>query len=128
MRTLSPLSLTLLAVVAASCTHDPCADVRTEDEALASTCGIANDTPVTPVGPTRCTPSAGTICTIIGNGEAGVGTNDVAGTSSRTYLPQDMTLGPNGFKDFTKLLYGFLKANYGTTDLTHRLGNLRIHF
>jgi hypothetical protein len=90
------LSLLGLGAIAASCTHDPCADVRTEDEALASTCGIANDTPVTPVGPTRCTPAAGTICTIIGNGEAGVGTNDVAGTASRTYLPQDMTLGPNG--------------------------------
>lgn len=96
MRALSPITLLGLAVVAASCTTDPCAAVLTEDEALASTCGIANDTPVTPAGPTRCTPSAGTICTIIGNGEAGVGADGVPGTSSRTYLPQDMTLGPNG--------------------------------
>ncbi|TAK30698.1 MAG: hypothetical protein EPO40_06860 [Myxococcaceae bacterium] len=96
MRAPSPLSLLALAAVAASCTTDPCASVLTEDEALASTCGIANDTPVTPVGPVSCRPAAGTICTIIGNGEAGVGVNDVAGTASRTYLPLDMTLGPNG--------------------------------
>ena len=85
MRALSPVTLLGLAVVAASCTTDPCAAVLTEDEALASTCGITNDTPVTPVGPTRCTPSAGTICTIIGNGEACVGVNDVAGTGRRGY-------------------------------------------
>ncbi|MDB4929502.1 MAG: repeat-containing protein [Myxococcaceae bacterium] len=95
MRVRFSLSMLGLAVLAAGCTSDPCADVLTEDEALASTCGIANDTAM-PVGPTHCTPAAGTICTIIGNGEAGVGSNDVAGTVSRTYLPQDMTLGPNG--------------------------------
>ncbi len=89
------LSLLTLAVVAVSCTNDPCADVLTEDQALASSCGATLDTPP-PVTNTQCTPRAGTICTIIGNGEAGVGANNVAGTASRTYLPQDMTLGPNG--------------------------------
>lgn len=89
------LTLLALAVVGASCTNDPCADVLTEDQALASSCGASLDTAPPPAA-THCTPRMGTICTIIGNGEAGVGSDNVAGTSSRTYLPQDMTLGPNG--------------------------------
>jgi hypothetical protein len=95
-RAMSRAGLAALAVAMASCAHDPCDDVLTVEEALGSTCGIANDTPPTPSGPTLCTPSAGTICTIIGNGEAGVGINGVQGTATRMYLPLDMNLAPNG--------------------------------
>lgn len=95
MRARSTLSILTVAALAVSCTSDPCAEILTEDQALASTCGLANDAPPTPPN-TACTPRAGTICTIIGNGEAGVGVDGIAGTASRTYLPQDMTLGPDG--------------------------------
>lgn len=75
---------------------DPCNAVRTIDEALVSTCGAQSDRPV--VANTACTPRAGTICTVIGTGEAGIGTENVQGTLSRTYLPVEVLIGPDGQK------------------------------
>ncbi len=126
MRARSTLSILTVAALAVSCTNDPCAEILTEDQALASTCGVALDT-VPPVTNTGCTPRAGTICTIIGNGEAGVGVDGIAGTASRTYLPQDMTLGPNGrlyFLDWNNHVVreqapdGTLRTVVGTGELT----------
>ncbi len=94
MRPLPILALGLAAL--ASCSGDPCNDVRTPDQALASSCGAANDHAMMNTVTPPCTPSRGTICTIIGTGIAGVGTNNVLGTASATYLPQDTTYGPDG--------------------------------
>lgn len=90
LRTLGPA----LLLVAAGCGDtDPCASVRTVEEALASTCGAQAD--VRPQAVTECTPSAGTICTVIGNGEAGFGSENVLGTQTRIFLPIDVAAGPD---------------------------------
>ena len=81
------------ALVAGCGTDDPCAAVRTVEDALASTCGIANDRVQTNVS---CTPRAGTVCTVIGTGEAGQSADGLPGTATRTYLPLDVTMGPDG--------------------------------
>lgn len=87
------ITAALAATVMVGCSDPPCADVRTPDEALASTCGVVpEETPDT----SACTPSRGTICTVVGTGEAGVGAEGVQGTATRTYLPQDMTVSPDG--------------------------------
>ncbi|MEZ4407215.1 MAG: hypothetical protein R3A52_12140 [Polyangiales bacterium] len=87
------ITAALAATALFGCADPPCADVRTPDDALASTCGvIPEETPTT----SACTPSRGTICTVVGTGEAGVGSEGVPGTATRTYLPQDMTVAPDG--------------------------------
>ncbi|MBI5516511.1 MAG: hypothetical protein HY909_22190 [Deltaproteobacteria bacterium] len=86
----------LLALASGCGGPDPCDSVRTVDQALASTCGAMNDPQQPPVPATTCTPSPDTICTVVGTGEAGTPSELVPGTRTRTYLPQDMTVGPNG--------------------------------
>lgn len=84
----------LLALSTAACgTDDPCANIRSVDDALASACNVTNDTPPSTVA---CTPRAGTICTVLGTGEAGVGGENVPGVESRAYHPLDVTMGPDG--------------------------------
>ncbi|HEX3696979.1 MAG TPA: hypothetical protein VH374_16500 [Polyangia bacterium] len=43
-----------------------------------------------------CTPASGTICTIAGNGIAGDGADDQVAVNTKLYLPQDVTIGPDG--------------------------------
>ncbi len=87
------LLATALVALAAGCgTPDPCASVRTVEDALASTCGVQNDPRPTN---TTCTPSPGTICTVVGNGEAGQSADGTMGPQARTYLPLDVTMGPD---------------------------------
>ncbi len=87
------ITAALAATFMAGCSDPPCADVRTPDDALASTCGVVpEETPTA----TTCTPARGTICTVVGTGEAGVGSENVLGTQTRTYLPQDMTVSSDG--------------------------------
>lgn len=82
-------STALLLTLASGCgPDDPCASVRTVEEALSSRCGAERDIRPQAVA---CTPSAGTICTVIGNGEAGLGSENVLGTETRTFLPLDVT-------------------------------------
>ncbi len=76
------------------CGGDPCGSVRTIDEALVSQCSIDNDRPPPVVA--SCTPAVGTICTVIGTGEAGIGDEGVHGTRSRVYLPVEVLIGPDG--------------------------------
>lgn len=93
----SPASRLALVSLAASLGcggADPCASVRTIDEALVSRCGEEGDRP--PPAVAACTPAAGTICTVIGTGEAGIGTENVQGTLSRAYLPVEVLIGPDG--------------------------------
>ncbi len=90
----SPCLLPLCLLVA-RCGGDPCSDIDNPEQALGSTCGLANDTAPTPTV-TTCTPRAGTICTVIGTGEAGVGAENIAGNRSRAYLPLDTTVSPDG--------------------------------
>lgn len=92
MKSLATLSV-IAAVISVGCATPPCDDVRTPDEALGSTCGIVPEESPTDTG---CTPSRGTICTVVGTGEAGAGTENVRGTETRTYLPQDVTIAPDG--------------------------------
>ncbi len=91
MKRYAPIAL--FALSALGCNDDKCADVRTVEEALSSTCGEENDR--RPQAAAACTPRAGTICTVVGNGEAGVGSENVAGTQTRTFLPLDVTIGPD---------------------------------
>lgn len=86
------VSVVLLALTALACNTDPCNEVRTVEEALASTCGAQHDLRPQVVA---CTPRVGTICTVVGNGEAGIGSENVAGTQTRTFLPLDVTMGPD---------------------------------
>ncbi|MFO0605837.1 MAG: hypothetical protein U0324_21820 [Polyangiales bacterium] len=95
MKRYAPIAFFTFAAL--GCNDDPCAEVRTVEEALASTCNAQSD--VRPQAAT-CTPRAGTICTVVGNGEAGVGSEDVAGTQTRTFLPLDVTIGPDNRKAY----------------------------
>lgn len=93
------MNRTILVFAAAlgACSSDPCPDIHSPSDALGSTCGLIAEAPPTTHAP-PCTPRVGTICTIVGNGEAGLGVDNVVGTDSRTYLPQDMTVGVDGRK------------------------------
>lgn len=70
-----------------------CPGVSSVDDVLASTCGV---TATPDAASTQCTPAPGTICTVVGTGEAGIGTNGVIGTQSRIYLPQDVLVAQDG--------------------------------
>lgn len=92
----SPVYAIAVALLLARCGGDPCSDIENPEQALGSTCGATNDTPPPSTSGTTCTPRAGTICTVIGSGEAGIGTENVSGLRTRTYLPQDMTVSADG--------------------------------
>jgi len=61
--------------------------------AAAARCGD-DATPVPP--PVACEPAPGLICTVAGTGIAGDGADDLAALATRLYLPQDVTIGPDG--------------------------------
>lgn len=92
------IPIALLTLASIGCSSDPCSDVRTVEQALSSTCNAQND--LRPQAVTTCTPRAGTICTVVGTGEAGVGSENVAGTQTRTFLPLDVTIGPDNHKAY----------------------------
>src|SRR5262245_6106820 len=46
--------------------------------------------------PKGCEAASGNICTVMGTGKAGLGTDGVAPTDVLLYLPQDMIVGPDG--------------------------------
>jgi len=46
--------------------------------------------------PVACEPAAGLICTVAGTGIAGDGADDLAALETRLYLPQDVSIGPDG--------------------------------
>jgi NHL repeat-containing protein len=43
-----------------------------------------------------CDPASGNICTVAGTGIAGDGADDLAALETRLYLPQDVSIGPDG--------------------------------
>jgi sugar lactone lactonase YvrE len=65
--------------------------------ALAGTAamGCGDDTQPPPP-PVACDPAPGLICTVAGTGIAGDGADDLAALTTRLYLPQDVTVGPDG--------------------------------
>jgi len=87
-------ALVALVAFAAGCGGDACDDVITVEQALASSCGLANDTPA-PTPQVACTPSPGTLCTVMGTGAAGFGETNLPGVETRVYLPQDISVGPD---------------------------------
>ena len=99
------------ALVAGCGSDDPCASVRTVEDALTSTCGIQND--VRPAA-TTCTPRMGTVCTVIGTGEAGQSADGLPGTATRTYLPLDVTMGPDGQRAYFLDWNNHIIREYGT--------------
>jgi hypothetical protein len=56
--------------------------------------GCGGDTPAPP--PVACDPSPGLICTVAGTGIAGDGADDLPALETRLYLPQDVSVGPDG--------------------------------
>jgi hypothetical protein len=46
--------------------------------------------------PSDCAKASGSICTVAGNGTAGDGADDLPARETKLYLPQDMTVGPDG--------------------------------
>ena len=61
--------------------------------AAASGCG---DDVVRQAPPEPCDPAPGRICTVAGTGVAGDGADGLAALDTRLYLPQDVTVGPDG--------------------------------
>ncbi len=107
-----PLYALVACALVASCgSSDPCASVRTIEEALTSTCGIQNDQRPVAVA---CTPRAGTVCTVIGTGESGQSGDGLPGTASRTYLPLDVTVGPDGQRAYFLDWNNHIIREYGT--------------
>ncbi|MBL8602835.1 MAG: hypothetical protein JNK72_13005 [Myxococcales bacterium] len=88
----SVMALAMAALVG-GCGGDPCLEIGSVDEALASSCGASAD--LTPQPVTTCTPRAGTICTVMGTGDAGFGPTGLPAVETRIYLPQDVAVGPN---------------------------------
>ena len=64
--------------------------------ALAAARSPAAATTTGPAGASRCVPARGVICTVAGTGIAGDGADDLAALATRLYLPQDVTIGPDG--------------------------------
>ena len=58
----------------------------------AAGCGDDTGMPVS----TPCVPGSGVICTVAGTGIAGDGADDLAALETRLYLPQDVSIGPDG--------------------------------
>lgn len=95
MKTLTTL-LAGLALAAAGCGPSAqCPEIASIDDALASTCGLG-PAPTPDAGATACTPAPGTICTVVGTGEAGFGDDNLPGPRTRIYLPQDVVVAPDG--------------------------------
>jgi sugar lactone lactonase YvrE len=66
---------------------------------LGSGCGGGNPGGVVDMHPASsetCPATPGTICTVAGSGIAGDGADGQAALATRLYLPQDMTVGPDG--------------------------------
>jgi hypothetical protein len=64
--------------------------------ALAAAMAGCGDDVQPPPLPVACVPAAGLICTVAGTGIAGDGADDLAALETRLYLPQDVTVGPDG--------------------------------
>ena len=58
----------------------------------AAGCGDDNGIPVSK----PCEPGSGVICTVAGTGIAGDGADDLVALETRLYLPQDVSIGPDG--------------------------------
>ena len=61
----------------------------------AAAVGCGDDEQMPPV-PIACNPAPGNICTVAGTGIAGDGADGLAALATRLYLPQDVTIGPDG--------------------------------
>ena len=83
--------LTLAAIT--SCSPCPAGDDLDAWLEQSGTCGVQVDP--TPRAP-ACTPAPNTICTVVGTGVAGLGTDNVRGVESKTYLPQDVAIARTG--------------------------------
>jgi sugar lactone lactonase YvrE len=75
---------------------DPCPPARSIDDALQRACTLGDAGAPDAAPSVTCTPRGGTICTVVGTGEAGLGEERVAGQATKLYLPQDVTMGPDG--------------------------------
>jgi hypothetical protein len=75
---------------------DPCPPARSIDDALQRACTLGDAAPPDAAPSVTCTPRAGTICTMVGTGEAGLGAERIPGQATKLYLPQDVTIGPDG--------------------------------
>jgi hypothetical protein len=64
--------------------------------ALAGAAPACGDDAQPPPAPTACEPGPGLICTVAGTGIAGDGADDLAALKTRLYLPQDVSIGPDG--------------------------------
>jgi sugar lactone lactonase YvrE len=96
----------------AACGPGHCPSARTVDEALDETCPTDGGTP--DAARPACTPASGTICTVVGTGEAGFGAEGIPGTATKLYLPQDVTIGPDGdpyFVDWNNHRIRVMRAN-----------------
>ncbi len=116
-----------LLVFAHGCGNgNPCPGVSTLDDELASTCG--EPVAAADAGTTACTPRPGTICTVVGTGTAGAGTNNVLGTLTDTYLPQDVAVAPDGrdayFVDWNNHVIRVLHASDQTVQTVVGSGEL----
>jgi len=58
--------------------------------------GCGGDGQAPPPPPVACDPVPGNICTVAGTGIAGDGVDDLAAIDTRLYLPQDVSIGPDG--------------------------------
>jgi len=63
--------------------------------AAATAIGCGDDA-VHQAAPEPCDPAPGRICTVAGTGVAGDGADGLAALDTRLYLPQDVTVGPDG--------------------------------
>jgi hypothetical protein len=64
--------------------------------AAVATPGCGDETQPPPPPPVACDPAPGLICTVAGTGIAGDGADGLAALTTRLYLPQDVTVGPDG--------------------------------
>ena len=62
----------------------------------AAVAGCGDETQPPAPAPVACDPAPGLICTVAGTGIAGDGADGLAALTTRLYLPQDVTIGPDG--------------------------------
>jgi len=93
--------------------------------ALPAMLGCSSPGAATKTSYLSCDPGA--ICTIAGTGIAGDGQDDIPATATRLYLPQDMTVGPDGnlyVVDWNNHRVRALDADTGTMHIVAGIGEL----